>query len=380
MLRVGIDAWGISGDLLHSGFGQYTALLLRHLPATGPGLELVAYGGPQEPRPVWLPEGVEWRALGSGARPRWAALESRLRRLPAAARADRLDLFHSPAVHVRPSYPPVARPGIPVVATVHDLIPLSFYGSDLPLRLRVFYRWNLRRALTSDAVVTVSEAARAEIVSGGRAAGVRRMTVIPNGVEFEPNPDPEPLRRLGVEAPYLLFAGSYEPRKDLAGALATFEILAGRGFGHQLVAVVERSSGHAAALRRRIETSGLANRVRLVHSLTEPDLRALYARADLLLFPSQAEGFGYPALQAAACGVPVVASDLPALRETMDGAAELAPPGDPAAFAAAAERVLRDPGLRDRLVAAGRKRARLFGVARCVGAHRELYEALVKGR
>ena len=375
MLRVGIDAWGLSGDALHTGMGRYAATLLETLPDLAPEARLFAYGGPGEPRPQWLPKPVVWRSTSGSIHRKLAALDSRLRELPRRAAEDRLDVFHSPSVHVRPSLPPVPRLHCPVVATVHDVLPLTHYGSDLPLRLRAFYRWNLRRATSSNRVVTVSQHSRDEIV---RTTGLAedRIAVIPNGVDFRPNPDPAVLRRLGVRSPYLLYAGSYEPRKNLAGALECFREVVLAGHPHQLVAIVERQSGHAAELHAQLTRLDLGDRVLLVHSLSDGDIRALYTQAELVLFPSLAEGFGLPPVQAAACGVPVVASDLPVLREIMGDASEFIDPRNPRAMSGAVIGLIKDRRRRRDIAAKGVARARMFGVETCVRRHLEVYETL----
>src|SRR5262245_42083013 len=126
--------------------GRYAATLLENLPVFTPDFQVYAYGGPHEPRPAWLNEAIIWRPTARALHPKLSALDSRLRQLPKMAADDQLDLFHAPAVHVRPSLPPVPRLSCPVVATVHDVLPMTFYRSDLPVRLRAFYRWNLRRA------------------------------------------------------------------------------------------------------------------------------------------------------------------------------------------------------------------------------------------
>ena len=107
MPRLGYDAWGMSGALRHTGMGAYTATLLEALPRVAPGIEVFAYGGPGEPRPDWLPEAVRWRSTSGSIHRKLAAIDSRLRELPRLAAADRLDVFHATAVHVRPSMPPV---------------------------------------------------------------------------------------------------------------------------------------------------------------------------------------------------------------------------------------------------------------------------------
>jgi glycosyltransferase involved in cell wall biosynthesis len=375
VLRVGLEAWGLSGDLRYTGVGQYTVALVSEVARLAPDVELVAYGAPAEPRPKWLPAAVEWRPAGRQSNRRLAAIDTRLRQLDGIVRSDRVDVFHVPGVHVRPSFPPVPRLSCPVVATVHDALPLTHYGGNLPLRLRVFYRWNLARALSAGRVLTVSDDSRDQI-SRSTGTDPARITVIPNGLRFEPNPDPAALRRLGVATPYLLYAGSYEPRKNLGGALEAFRLVKEAGHPHRLVAVVERDSGHAPAVLAQLDRLGLAGDVTLLHSLPEPDLRALYTQAELLIFPSLAEGFGFPPLQAAACGVAVVASDLPVLRQTMEEVATFAKAGDPVALAAATLGLLDDPARRRELARRGPGRALCFGLEAFAARHLEIYRAV----
>jgi len=375
VLRVGVESWGLSGDLRYTGVGQYTVALLRELPRLAPDLELIAYGAPAEPRPEWLPAAVGWRPAGRQFNRRLAAIDTRLRQLDGIVRSDRVDVFHVPGVHVRPSFPPVPRLSCPVVVTVHDALPLTHYGGNLPLRLRVFYRWNLARALSADRVITVSDDSRDQI-SQSTGTDPGRIAVIPNGLYFPPNPDPALLGPLGVTTPYLLYAGSYEPRKNLGAALEAFRLIREAGHPHRLVAVVERDSGHAPALLAQLDRLGLAGHVTLLHSLPEPDLRALYTQAELLIFPSLAEGFGFPPLQAAACGVAVVASDLPVLRQTMGEAATFAKTGDARSLASAVLDLLDDPERRRALAGRGPERARAFGLEAFAARHLEVYRAV----
>jgi glycosyltransferase involved in cell wall biosynthesis len=376
-VRIGFDAWGLSGSTLFSGMGQYAQHVISGV-AAAPGVEVVAYGGPGEPRPPWLPASVAWRAPAVAAPSKLAAFVSRTMTLRRAVAADRVDVFHAPALHVRPSLPPVPTLGSPVVVTIHDAIPLTTYAAQLPWRLRVFYRWNLRRALRCAAVITVSEAARDEI-AGLTGAAPERLAAISNGVEFPPSPDIAPLERLGVRRPYILYAGSYEPRKNLRRALTAYARLAAEGVDRQLVAVVEATSGHAAAVRAHAATLGLDDRVRFVHTVAPDDLRALYTHADLLFFPSLAEGFGFPPLQAAACGVPVVASDIKALRETMGDAARYADPRSEASLVEALRMVLTDEKLRARMTAAGLSRAAGYTWERSVAEHLAVFRRVAAG-
>jgi glycosyltransferase involved in cell wall biosynthesis len=146
------------------------------------------------------------------------------------------------------------------------------------------------------------------------------------------------------------------------------------GCPHELVAVVERESGHAAKAQSLRTWLGLDGRVRFLDSVPEADLRALYTQAEIVLFPSLAEGFGLPAVQAISCGVPVIASDLPVLREVIGDAAEFVDPGDAGAMAAAVLGLISNPQRRDALVKKGHGRALQFSVERCVHRHLDLYE------
>jgi glycosyltransferase involved in cell wall biosynthesis len=379
-MRVGIDAWGMSGDLYFTGMGQYTEHLLRSLPQADPSILLFAYGSPEESRPSWLPERVTWRNVGRRMPAKLTALHSRLFALRDVVARDHLDVFHATAVHMRPYFPPVPRLACPVVVTLHDLIPLTYYRvTSLPLRQQIFYRWNLRRADTADAVITVSEHSRSEIVSV-LGFDPDRVQVIYNGVEFPANPDRGAISRLGLVRPYLLYAGSFEPRKNLARALRAFRLLVDRGCPHLLAAVVERSSGHRSEVMAELARLGLGERVRLLHSLDEDDLRAVYTHAELLFFPSLAEGFGFPPVQAAAVGLSVVASDLPVLREILGQAPAYVDSCSEQAMAAEIARVLADDRLRLRMRDDGQAAARRFSHERCAREHLDLYNRVLHDR
>ena len=112
--------------------------------------------------------------------------------------------------------------------------------------------------------------------------------------------------------------------------------------------------------------------------LPQPELNALYASATLFAFPSLHEGFGLPVLEAMAAGCPVVASDIPAVREVAGDAAVLVPPADTGAWAEALSRVLESPSLQADLAGAGRRRAALFSWSKTAEATLGVYEELVR--
>ena len=129
-----------------------------------------------------------------------------------------------------------------------------------------------------------------------------------------------------------------------------------------------------------LDTAGLPpGAVRTPGYLPQPDLARVVAGAAAVVVPSWYEGFGLPALEALACGTPVVAADLPALREVLGDQAELVPPGDPAALAGALARVLDDPG-GEPARAARRARAAGFTWETCAQATLSAYRLALESR
>jgi glycosyltransferase involved in cell wall biosynthesis len=243
------------------------------------------------------------------------------------------------------TYPVAARiEGWRNLYTVHDVIPLThpeWTHSDAA---------GLRARLTAvlphaDAIVTVSEHSRAEIV---RTLGIAPDRVLNAGLAVEPSaPGALPA---GLEpGGYVLFHGMAEPRKNLPRLVAAW-----RASGIATPLVIAGPQGGEA-----LDASGV---IRLPF-LPRDDLTALIAGARALLFPSLAEGFGLPVAEAMALGAPVLTSAGGALEETAGGAALLVDPEDGAAIASAIARLDRDEALRSELRAKGLERARsAFGV------------------
>jgi glycosyltransferase involved in cell wall biosynthesis len=358
--------------------GQYASALLRWVPEVA-SIDVVAYGAPEEERPGWLPTTVEWRVPGPARLPRLAAIQSRLRWLPRAAVADGIDVFHAPGVHVRPSFPPVAVVNCPLVATIHDVIPLSYYGRTLPLRNRAFYVWNLRRAAAAQRTLTVSSAAKVDIARYASIA-TSRIEVVSSAVDFHPNPDRTPLLERGITGPYILYAGSFEPRKNLVGMLHAFERFSAAGGPHSLAAITERASGHSASVAATLGALACRSRVHLLHSVPDAEVRALYTHASAVVFPSLSEGLGLPPIQAAACGVPVVVSDLPVFRETVGEIAVVARPGDTDSLCGALVRATTDPEVRAAAAARGPAIAARYAPWRGAAQHAEIYSSCQEGR
>jgi glycosyltransferase involved in cell wall biosynthesis len=257
--------------------------------------------------------------------------------LPLAARGS--ELLISPA-----NLAPLAAPGNIVV--IHDAAPFH----DPAWQGRAYRSWHRllvpRIARRARLVIVPSEYVRAELVELF-GLDTDRVRAIAPGVDgrFADPGDPKPLlRRLGLERPYVLAVGTDSPRKNLALLDRISPALEAAGLE---VAI----AGAARSYLPRSEP-GAARRLGYV---PDADLPALYAGAAAFAMPSLYEGFGLPCIEAMATGTPVVTSDRAALPEACGGAALLADPGDPEAFAAALTEAAGSA--RSRLTEAGLTRA-----------------------
>lgn len=266
------------------------------------------------------------------------------------------------------------------IVTCHDLIPFRAARSDWPWRPSAGYRMvmaanaaGLRRATH---VVCISEATRRDVIE---LIGVapERTRVIHNGLRPMPSPRPTDMAAMLARVPkppgrrrILCFGGKFY--KNLAFSVRTIVRLAERGV--DVDAIVLRATD---AERWMIAALGpAAARFHLLPRLGDDELAAAYATADILLFPSLYEGFGWPILEAQHYGLPVVCGEAPALAEVAGAGAVLVSPEDEAAAVATILRVLESESERRALCAAGRANLARFEASRWDEAHRSLYAEL----
>ena len=250
----------------------------------------------------------------------------------------------------------------------------------MPLRSRLFYRWNLRAAAAADLVITVSEASRREIL---RVLSIdeSRVRTIYNGVGLPQQTRSEaPGRLLGADQPYVLYVGSFEPRKNLLRLIRAYSRAVRDGLRYHLVVVADPASGQTAEVESELASSGLEQRIHFLHGVSEQDLWNAYAHADLFVFPSLAEGFGLPPLEAMAAGTPVIASGIPALREVLGEAAHFVDPHSDDELAAALLELAEDRARRNQLAEAGLSQASRYTWRDCAEKTLASYEEVIRER
>ncbi|MDP9073205.1 MAG: glycosyltransferase family 4 protein, partial [Actinomycetota bacterium] len=376
------------GNPYSGGQGVYTRYLSRELVAMGhqvtvfsgqpwptlddgvgfvpvPSLDLY-----REPDPFRVPgmaefrtwiDAVEFGLMCTAGFPEPLTFSLRIRR-ELAARRGCFDLVHDNQCFGR-GLLGVMADGWPLLATLHhpitvdralDLSHAATFGRQLSLRRWYgFLAMQKRVARQVPRIVTVSESSKRDITA---QMGVRpdQLAVVPVGVDhtrFRPLPD-----RRRQPGRIMTTASADVPLKGLVPLL---EALAKLRVEHDADLVVVGKPRAASRVEETIERLGLAGAVSFVSDVSDERLVEMYAEAAVAVVPSLYEGFSLPAIEAMACGVPLVATTGGALPEVVGTDGEtglLVPPGDPSALAAALGRVLGDADLAARLSAAGRRR------------------------
>jgi glycosyltransferase involved in cell wall biosynthesis len=277
---------------------------------------------------------------------------------PLALRRTRVDLLHALAFVA-----PVVTP-CPFVLTIYDLSFLHYPEAFRPLNrwyLRLFTAGSAQRA---QAVIAISDSTRRDVVRRLKVPPERVYTV-PCGVEarFRPMPKEEVdafRRRQGLPERFGLFLGTLEPRKNVDGLIRAYARYR-KAEPAALPLVVAGGKGwFYDQLSRLVDSLDLARYVIFAGYIPEQDKVWWYNAATFFVYPSHFEGFGLPPLEAMACGVPVIASNVSSLPEVVGEAGLMIDPGDPIALAAALARLTTDTELRAALAERGLARARTF--------------------
>lgn len=272
-------------------------------------------------------------------------------RIPLLLQSLGVSVYHSPYLLMP------ARPRVPALVTIHDLIPTRADSAVGPVR-RCLFAVALRMALTASAVVLTPSQTTADDLRRHAGSAAARVVAIESAVDpcFHPQLRARvdtTLTKLRLPERYVLYVGSNRPHKNLPRLI---EAWAKVNWREGPLVVAGPWDPRIPAARECVEALGLQARVRFLGPVAEEDLPPLYAGATLFVCPSEYEGFGFPVVEAMSCGAAVACSNAGAAAEIAGGAAELFPPQDVGAMAATLTALLADPERRADLARRGVER------------------------
>jgi glycosyltransferase involved in cell wall biosynthesis len=367
-MRAAIDARTLGAP--KTGDRTYCLNLLRGMAALRPEGEYLLYADRETGLLEALPPNFERVILKAPQPWLWTPWS-----LPWDLRRRSADLLH-----VQYIIPPTAP--CPVLTTIHD-ISFRRHPEWFPMKHRVLLNLLIPTAARNAAhVITGSEYTRADLIDAYDLPP-EKVTVTPYAADpiYVPIDKEEARRRVkerfGLRGPFVLALGVLQPRKNLPRLIRAFGRVS-RQVPHTLALAGKPGWAHEA-LQRAAAASGLGSRLHFTGYVPDADLPLLYNAADLFVYPSLLEGFGLCALEAMACGTPVVTSNVTSLPEVVGDAALTIDPTDEAALAEAIHRALTDELLRARLREAGLARAAKFSWERTAAETLAVYRKVLEG-
>jgi len=346
MMQLGIDGRELV-EGMRTGIGRYVREVVRA--GSVRGWRCTVYGDARTTLPETLP-GVRLTRLAAAGTRWWDQIA-----LPRALARDGAHVFLSPYYKG-----PLAAP-CPVVLTIHDLYFIG-YGGRRGLRDAVLTAAARLYARRARAIVSDSEHSRRAVVERLGVPPAKVATIgVAVGDEFVPTPLTEAVRaRYRLGAAYVLFVGNFKPHKNVEALLRAWASLPATLRAEHRLVLAGGDTARRPGLEALARALDVAVSVVFPGRIDDDDLPALYSACAAFVLPSLDEGFGLPAVEAMACGAPVIVSDRGALPEVAGPGAAVVEIGAEGALAAALARVLLEPEHRHALRRCGRARAAEF--------------------
>jgi len=372
--RIAIDATAL--PVKPVGAGNYIVHLTRSLAALESGFEWIIFVQRASRNVLGVEPRKDLKIVELDDKPPAARLVWEQARFPALIRQMGVDLLHSPH-YTRPVFLSCRS-----VVTFHDMT--FFLFPHLHTRSkRIFFplamQMSKRRA---DLLIADSESTRQDAIRILKISPEKIVTV-PLGVspDFRPITDcalkDEVRRKYKLPDQFILFVGLVEPRKNLPLLLDAYYQVCKQGDAPPLV-ITGRRGWMYEQVFEQIRSLGLQEKVHFTGYVSSQELPIVYNLAEVFVYPSLYEGFGFPPLEAMACGTPVITSAVSSMPEYVGSAGILVPPGDQTALAGALRNVLDDEKLRRELKRKGPEQAAKYTWERTARQTLQLYRQVLQ--
>lgn len=296
--------------------------------------------------------------------------------LPRLLEKKNVSVFHGPAFMA-----PLVKRNMGTVVTIHDIV--SFIMPDtIPMKY-AFYMRNLIKLVSrrADRIISVSHSTKNDLITW---LGIpeEKITVVHQAVSemFHPaesgDDGVEMRRRFGIHGRYMLFVGNLEPRKNLIRLMEAFAMSRERLGGSIQLVICGKKGWLCSGILKAYERIRRGDDILITNYVNEKDLLGLYQNAEMFVFPTRYEGFGLPALEAMACGAPVITSNVSSLPEITGGAAMLIAPSDVGQISEAMIKLAGSASLRSELRERGFKQAKLFSWTKTARQTLDVYRSL----
>ncbi len=351
---------GIIADALNSpstGVGNYTRNLIDNLQYTILGSDTISLINHMKTDPEAFPNIIVSNPFPILKTYAWYPyLVKKLRNY-------NLDVIHNPTQ--APTYFQLNQK---YVLTVHDVTTQILPESHTSYRVAIYNRLFPKTLKSADKIIAVSNHTKQDLVKHyGVPEDNIQVIYEAAGNEFRPLPQKEKIsiiKRYKLNFPYILYVGTLEPRKNIPTLIKAFEIVKKTNMDKKLV-ITGKMGWKCDSIFEYVAAKGLQKDIIFTGYVPNADLPGLYNNADLLIYPSQYEGFGLPPLEAMACGCPVITSNTSSLPEVVGDAGVQIDPSSPHSLADAVLWLLNDDSIRKEFAKKGLEQSRQFSWRKC---------------
>lgn len=354
-MRIGIEAQRIFRVKKH-GMDIYALELIKELQKSDLENEYFIFVKPDEDRCIEETHNFKIIEVSGFTYADWEQIS-----LPIAAKKYELDVLHCTS-NTAPLFG-----AVPTILTLHDIIYLNkkFSGGSLYQRLGHYYRkWIVPMAYKkAQQVFTVSDFEKETITAV--LGHNHKLRTVYNGVSdrfrfMDASAQADTKKRLSLPERYLFFLGNTVPKKNMKGMLEAFGLYCEENEDSLPLVIAESSLEEVQAMLKSLKRSELINNIHLTGYMSHADLPAVYAAAELFIYPSLRESFGIPIIESMACGTPVITSKTSSMPEVSGNAAYLINPKQPIEIAQAISWTLDNEAYQQKLKAKGSLHAMNF--------------------